>query len=130
MKENFCLFLIIITLTCCKRTVKPIEENTKSNKPTLVFKSDTSSEDKVFLYYFDSLLTKKNTTLCNVSKQLLSIEDSTIHIADQKYPDFGIKHNEYQEQLYKKEYKKLFKELGINDSLVYYINTFSYKYCK
>lgn len=129
--KRFPLIIYSLTVLCCKPNIKPDNDvkidTVKNNAITL---NDTNLEDNAFLHYFDSLFTKKNTTLCIVYKRLANIEDSTIHVADLKYPDFGIKHSEYQEQLYKKEYKKFFKSLNLNDSMVYYINAFSLKYCK
>lgn len=88
------------------------------------------SEDEKKYEELNDYLKKRNTDLCFIYKTLYDLEGTTIKQADIKYPDFGIKHSEYQSKLYKDEKKKLFNKYNINDTLSTYITVFGMNYCK
>lgn len=88
------------------------------------------SDDEKKYDELSDYLKKRNTDLCFIYKILYDLEETTIHQADIKYPDFGIEHLEYQSKLYKQEKKKLFNKYNINDTLSTYITVFGMNYCK
>lgn len=91
---------------------------------------NNKSEDEKKLDEINSYLSKRNTDLCFIYKTLYDLELETIKQADKKYPDFGIKHNEYQSKLYDDGKDKLFTKYHINDTLSTYITVFGMTYCK
>lgn len=97
----------------------------------LISKNDTiKSPEEIQYDQLTEYFKKHNTDLCSIYKTLYDLEVSTIKQADDKYPDFGIKHGEYANKLYKQEKNKLFKKYNINDTLSSYITAFGISYCK
>ncbi len=93
-------------------------------------KSKEKSADDLMYEKVNESFKKHNTDLCSIYKTLYDIEDQTIRQADEKYPDYGVEHSEYQSKLYKQEKNKIFKKYNINDTLSSYITVFGMSYCK
>ena len=67
------------------------------------------SDDEIELERLTKYLQQRELELCTFYKRLGDMELDCIHVADKKYPDFGIKHSEYSEKLMEAERKKLKK---------------------
>jgi len=93
-------------------------------------KSKEKSADDIMYEKMNKSFKKHNTDLCSIYKILYDLEGQTIKQADEKYPNFGVEHSDYQTKLYKQERKKLFKKYSINDTLSSYITVFGMSYCK
>ena len=129
------LLLLLILLSGCNK-VKKMEEAREQAKVDSIRQSkeqqklNYETKDELTLKYFSIYFHQRNTSLCSIYKELINIEDSTIMIADIKYPDMGANHYNYQEEIYLKAKLKLFKRYNINDTLSAFISAFGYKYCK
>ena len=93
-------------------------------------KGKEKSADDIMYEKMNESFKKHNTDLCSIYKTLYELEGQTIKQADEKYPNFGVQHSEYQTKLYNQGRKKLFKQYSINDTLSSYITVFGMSYCK
>lgn len=90
--------------------------------------NETSEDEKAYqdlLQYFK----ERNLDFCKFYKNLGKIEKESIDKADEKYPEFGIKHLDYSEELIQKERMKLSRQYHIHDSIFTYAIVFGSKYC-
>jgi hypothetical protein len=88
------------------------------------------SEDEVAYEELTKYLEERNLELCSFYTQLGDMELDCIHKADAKYPDYGIKHNEYSNKLMEEEREKLAKKYNLADSIFINVSVFAMSYCK
>src|SRR5690606_21955060 len=90
--------------------------------------NETSEDEKDYqdlLKYFQ----QRDIDFCEFYKNIGKIEKESIDKADEKYPEFGIKHLDYSEELIQKERTKLSRQHHIHDSIFTYAVVFGSKYC-
>lgn len=120
------IIVMSIILTECfyvdeKDTTTVVEEK-QEPKP--------KSADEIEFDRLNEFVIERGINICYLNNMLANIELQTIHEADVKYPDFGIKHVEYQNALYKKRKTEIFKRYNIPDSLTIKIHVYADKFCK
>lgn len=113
----------------------------KDSEPRLLFNDlkikslqglndNIKSEDEVAYEKLTAYLEERNLELCSFHTQLQDMELDCIHKADAKYPDYGIKHNEYSQKLMEEEREKLAKQHNLADSIFTRVSVFAMSYCK
>ena len=141
MKKNLLPILLtalLATFLSCKNEVKtenkqPISTNQSTldvqveNKEKIDKKQ---SKDEIEFERLTKYFKDKGLDFYSFYKQIGDIKLDCIHIADKKYPDFGIKHDDYSYQLMEKERKKIKKKYKLSDDIFSEVGAFGMSYCK
>lgn len=134
MKKLQSIFLIsilaLLIISCSNDSNNSIKRNESINhEKTNGFENQKSTKDETTYQELTKYLKKRNLEFCAFSNEIEKMEIECIHKADAVYPDFGIKHNEYVEELTAVEIKKLGQKHNISDSIFPLIAILSSTYC-
>jgi hypothetical protein len=115
---------------------RPGEENPEISinewkADALIGESDgKKSADEVKLEKLKELLSKRNVELCALNKQISDLYLESIHKADRAFPDYGKKHDEYQDQVNNNDMSKLRKKYRLTKKNLEDVSNLAYLYCK
>lgn len=92
--------------------------------------NETIEADEIAYKELIDYLKKRNLELCSLNNQLENISIESIRKADDKFPNFGQEHYEYETKLKKDEVDKILKKHNLNDSILTSVFVFARAYCK
>lgn len=99
--------------------IRPLKSSKESNK----------SEEQIAFEKLDEKLEEYNTSACDVYFEIIEYEDKNIEKADRKFPNFGMEHIEYLDELDSLEKGKLLKKHNLTED-EYSTLTFGSVLCK
>jgi hypothetical protein len=114
----------------------PSDTDPKIRIDELKFRSQASLEanegtrDEIELEELNKALFERGLELCSFSKRLGEIELDCIRKADKKYPDYGLQHQSYVNDLQEVAMKEICLVHDLNDEMLNKVHVFSMAYCK
>jgi hypothetical protein len=100
------------------------------------FRSQTSlennegTEDEIEFEKLNKLLFERGLELCSLSKRIGDIELACIRKADKKYPDYGLQHQAYVDELQELAMREIYLVHDLTSEVVTKVNVFAIAYCK